>query len=133
MPASAYLMALGCLDLWYATSHFVAGSGDGGIAAFMQSTGAWHVLFALFLLAFSSGMFVVPLYAILQTRNVANACAQGIAANNIANAGFMVGLSLFAAFLLHSGLSVPQLIGSLGIETIVLTLIAYGFRLRADD
>ncbi len=130
VPLSAHLMALGCLGLYYATSHFTARPGKIDIAGFLQSSGALPVLASLGLLAFSSGMFVVPLYAILQTRSAPGACAQGIAANNIANALFMVGLSLSAAALLHFGLSVPQLIGVLGVATATLTLFAFGFRLR---
>jgi acyl-[acyl-carrier-protein]-phospholipid O-acyltransferase/long-chain-fatty-acid--[acyl-carrier-protein] ligase len=129
VPLAAGLMALGCLDLWFAAAHFSAGAGDGGVRAFLSSPGAFHVLFALALLGFAGGMFIVPLYAILQTRSRVQACAQSIAANNILNALFMVLASLLALVLLRLGLSVPQLIGSLGVETLVLTLIGYGPRL----
>ena len=63
----------------------------------------------LFAVGLFGGFFIVPLYAIMQTRAEAESRARVIAANNILNAIFMVVASLMATALLASGLSIPQL------------------------
>ena len=55
------------------------------------------------------GFFIVPLYALLQTRSEVSHRARIIAANNIVNALFMVAGALGAAALLGAGVSIPAL------------------------
>jgi MFS family permease len=63
-------------------------------AEFIQMPAAWLVLALLILIAISGGMFVVPLYAFLTTTVDKSQTARTVAANNIVNAGFMVGGSV---------------------------------------
>ncbi|MEB3061137.1 hypothetical protein VJJ74_08290, partial [Parvimonas micra] len=56
------------------------------IGAFMATPGSWHLLIDLAGIALSGGVFVVPLYAILQTWSAPEKRSQIIAANNIVNA-----------------------------------------------
>lgn len=55
------------------------------------------------------GFYVVPLYALVQTRAEKSHQSRIIAANNILNAAFMVAAALLAATYLHLGVTVPQL------------------------
>jgi 1-acyl-sn-glycerol-3-phosphate acyltransferase len=63
----------------------------------------------LALLALFSGLYSVPLYALIQTRSDRRRVARIVAANNILNAVFMVVASIMAALLLKSGLTIPEL------------------------
>jgi hypothetical protein len=63
----------------------------------------------LFLLAFFSGLYSVPLYAVIQQRAEPSHRARIIAANNILNALFMIVAALMAKALLDAGLTLPQL------------------------
>lgn len=69
----------------------------------------WRISFDLFMLAFSAGMFVVPLYTYLQVTSKPDARARTIAANNIYNALFMVIGSLMVMLALHFSASIPQI------------------------
>ena len=125
VPLSAYFMGAFFILFWFSTTHFKLLEEGGGIATFIASSGSWLILFALFGIAFSGGMFIVPLYAILQTHSESGACAQTIATNNIFNAITAVALVALSTFQLTWGFSVPQLIGALGVETIIGALVAY--------
>jgi acyl-[acyl-carrier-protein]-phospholipid O-acyltransferase/long-chain-fatty-acid--[acyl-carrier-protein] ligase len=71
----------------------------------------------------SGGIFVVPLYAILQTASERSRRAQAIAANNIINAAAMVAASLVTMGLLAAGVSVPALFFLTGGATLVVALL----------
>lgn len=60
----------------------------------------WHTTLAFFTLAFAGGIYVVPLYALIQSRAEAGHKSQIIAANNIINSLFLVVVSLLALLLL---------------------------------
>ncbi len=61
-------------------------------------------------LGVSGAWMTVPLYAHLQKRSRPEFRARAIAANNLLNALFMVGASIFSAILLAHGVKVPQLL-----------------------
>jgi len=126
IPLLALMMAAGALDLWLATSQFAAPAQAVDVIGFLSIASAWHVIFAVFALAVAGGMFIVPLYAILQTRGGKATCAEGIAATNIMNGLVMVVLAQLSGAMVGWGLSLPQILGALGVETILLTLIAFG-------
>jgi acyl-[acyl-carrier-protein]-phospholipid O-acyltransferase / long-chain-fatty-acid--[acyl-carrier-protein] ligase len=124
VPASALALSGFLLYLWLATSGFDVQSQGAGTNIFLASDGAWHIIAALAGIAFSGGMFIVPLYAILQTKSAPEARSQVIAANNVINAGLTVALVAITAVLLGTGMSIPGLIGVLGFSTLIVALIA---------
>jgi len=70
----------------------------------------WWVLVSIFGLGLFGGFYIVPLYALIQSRTRAEQRARVIAANNILNALFMVLSALVAMLLLAQlALSIPQL------------------------
>ena len=76
-----------------------------GLGEFIVQPLAPYVLGALLLIAVFGGMFVVPLYAFLTTKVEPHQASRAVAANNIVNAGAMVGGSLLALAL--SALHIP--------------------------
>ena len=81
------------------------------VAEVLGQPGTLRVLFALLMLGVFGGLFIVPLYAMMQSRSAAAHRARVIAANNIMNALFMVAGALAAGSLLGAGLSIPALFG----------------------
>jgi len=79
------------------------------VHAFLLVPHAGAVLASYALIGVFGGLYIVPLYAMLQTRGDARAVARVIAANNILNAIFIVVSALFAITLFKLGLSIPQL------------------------
>ncbi|AYJ87792.1 acyl-[ACP]--phospholipid O-acyltransferase [Sphingomonas paeninsulae] len=124
VPISALVMAVCMIDLWIATRGYDIQARDASIAMFLNSAGSWNILLALAGVAFAGGMFIVPLYAILQTHSAPEARSQIIAANNIVNAVLTVAIVAVTAGLLAAGVSVPGIIGALGFATLFVALIA---------
>jgi 1-acyl-sn-glycerol-3-phosphate acyltransferase len=83
------------------------------------------VRLSLDLTAFSltSGLFIVPLYTLLQERSEEGERARTIAANNVVNAAFMVAGSLLLTALYAAGASIPQVL--LVLAALNLAVAAY--------
>ncbi|CAK0742767.1 membrane hypothetical protein [Gammaproteobacteria bacterium] len=79
-----------------------------GAWAFLVGSG-WRLGLDLAGLGFFGGLFIVPLYALIQARSEISHRSRVIAANNILNALFMVVSAIFAVLLLGIGLSIPGL------------------------
>ena len=77
---------------------------------FLSDPSSWRVLVDLFLIGMFGGFYIVPLYAIIQTRTEPTKRGRVIAANNIQNALFMVLSAGLSVFLLGTAeFSVPQM------------------------
>jgi hypothetical protein len=106
VPASAIGLTL--FIAHFAMTKFVAPMGGQPITMqeFLLSwEGAW-VAIDLFGVAVAGGIYIVPLYALLQSQADPARRSQIIATNNVMNAFFMVVSSLIAAALLSMGLSI---------------------------
>jgi MFS family permease len=93
----------------------------------------WRIAFDLFMLAFSSGLFVVPLYTYLQIASHSDSRARTIAANNIFNALFMVLGTLLVMILLHFSVVIPQVFLILGILNLVAAFILWFYLMREKN
>jgi acyl-[acyl-carrier-protein]-phospholipid O-acyltransferase/long-chain-fatty-acid--[acyl-carrier-protein] ligase len=124
VPVSALAMAGFLIWLWLATRGYDVERQGADVATFLASDGAWSIMIALAGIAFSGGMFIVPLYAILQTRSAPEDRSQVIAANNVINAGLTVAMVLATAGLLSMGVDVPGIIGVLGFSTLAVAFVA---------
>jgi acyl-[acyl-carrier-protein]-phospholipid O-acyltransferase/long-chain-fatty-acid--[acyl-carrier-protein] ligase len=109
VPFAAVGMSLFMADLSLGNYGRVAAGTDlVGFGAFLAEARNWRVVIDLTATAVCGGLFIVPLYAILQSRSEASHRSRTIAANNIINALFMVTGALIATAMLAAGLSVPQ-------------------------
>lgn len=77
--------------------------------AFLQQPGNWWVALVMTLLGLFAGFFIVPLFALVQSRTPRGELSRVIAGNNIINAVFLVVAAAFAYGLLAAGLTIPQL------------------------
>ncbi|WP_230772817.1 acyl-[ACP]--phospholipid O-acyltransferase [Sphingomonas sp. Leaf4] len=124
VPAAALGMAVFLIDLWIATRGFAPGVAGADVPAFLTTPGSWHILVALAGIALSGGVFIVPLYAILQVHSEPAERSRVIAANNIVNAIVTVAMVGVVTGLLASGTSVPGVIGAMGFATLAVALIS---------
>ena len=124
VPVSALVLAFGLIDLWLSTSHFSVRTAGASVDQFLATPGSLRVLIDLGVVAFSGGMFIVPLYAILQSRSVPEERSRIIAANNIVNAAVAVLCVLAVTGLLALGINVSGVIGVLGFATLAVALIS---------
>src|SRR5439155_5863838 len=93
------------------------------IAAFLASPANWRILADLFGIAVSGGVFIVPLYALLQTASDERRRARTIGANNIINAAAMVLSAVLTMALIAAGISVPGLFLLTGIASLPVAVL----------
>ncbi|OGT31925.1 MAG: glycerol acyltransferase [Gammaproteobacteria bacterium RIFCSPHIGHO2_12_FULL_35_23] len=101
-----------------------------GIIAFIKTGHHLAITCCLFFLGVLSGLFTVPLYALIQDRSVKVQRSRIIATNNILNAVFMVLAALYAIVLLDLGLSIPELFLMLAGLNLLITI--YIFSVSAE-
>ncbi len=93
---------------------------------FLVQPGAWRVVLDLALMAVFSGFFIVPLFALIQSRSDPERRSRVIAANNILNALFMVTASVLAVLLLNqAGLTIPELLLYTALLNAVVAIYIY--------
>ena len=97
------------IDLWLAAQGH-APHAPQTLAEFARDASHWRMLADLFLLGLFGGFYIVPLYALVQTRSDPAHRSRIIAGNNILNAAFIVAAAALAIGLFTAGLSIPQLI-----------------------
>ncbi len=124
VPAAALAMAVSLIILWIATKGYDVQAEGADIATFLANDSAWPILISLAGIAFVGGIYIVPLYALLQMRSTPENRSQMIAANNVLNAGLTVSLVVVTAGLVALGVDVPGIIGALGFATFIVALIA---------
>lgn len=97
-----------------------------GLMDFIQTPGSIRVLVDLILIGIFGGLYIVPLFALVQTRSEMEYRSRVIAANNIMNALFMVVAAASGALLLGvSGLTIPQFFGVLVVMNLVVAVFIY--------
>jgi acyl-[acyl-carrier-protein]-phospholipid O-acyltransferase / long-chain-fatty-acid--[acyl-carrier-protein] ligase len=136
VPISALLMSLFLFDIYFAggsansaigasiangtVAAEVNAAGDKliGIAGFLSHWQSWRVIVDMIGIAFFSGLFVVPLFAIMQARTPYYQRARIIGANNIINALFMLVASALSVGLLAIGFTARGLFLTLAIANL---------------
>jgi 1-acyl-sn-glycerol-3-phosphate acyltransferase len=96
-----------------------------GAAAFLQEPGSWRLLVDAGLIGVFGGIFIVPLYALMQQRSRPEAVSRVISANNIVNSLFIVAAALFGAVALRNGLTIPQLLVVVAVMNAAIAIYIY--------
>ena len=123
VPWGALGIGLFSIYLWLASPAPAGAEALAGLGPFLGDPGHWHILADLFGIAVSGGVFVVPLYALLQAASERRRRAQAIAANNVINAAFMVVASVATMGLIAAGVSIPGLFLLTGSATLAVALL----------
>ncbi|NML25235.1 MFS transporter [Zoogloea dura] len=125
VPFGSIGLTLFGLDLAFASPAVLPPGAPLAIGEVLTQPGMLRVLLALMMLGVFGGFFIVPLYAMLQSRSAPAQRARIIAANNILNALFMVAGALAAGSLLGAGLSIPVLFGVAAIMNAAVAIYIY--------
>ena len=124
VPLGAIGMSVFSIDLYFA-SRALPSASLMGLAAFLAQHLHWRVLADLLLLSLFTGIYSVPMYALIQMRSQPTHRARIIAANNILNALFMIVSSIGVGLLLSAGFSVPQVFGLVGLLNAVVAVYIF--------
>jgi MFS family permease len=108
VPFGAIGLTVFGFDL-YAASVAYAGVHAVDALGFLQQAGGMRILLDCLLIGAFGGFYIVPLFAVIQTRCDRLHVSRTIAGVNILNALFMVGAALAGMLLLKAGFSIPQL------------------------
>lgn len=108
VPLGSLGMSIFGIDLFFASPSAPFGAGLGAMEL-LAIPAMWRVLADLSLVGFFGGLYIVPLYALIQTRTAPESRSRVIAANNILNAAFMVVSALVGIAAFKLGASIPQI------------------------
>lgn len=110
-----------------ASKLYVPTGNEVGLLYFISSgLPALTIIASLLLLAVFSGIYIVPLYAIMQHRSDEKYLSRIIAANNVLNALFMVVASIYGVGFFAAGFDIIELLLSVGIINIPVFFIIKG-------
>ncbi|HJU38419.1 MAG TPA: MFS transporter [Tahibacter sp.] len=125
VPFGSIGMTLFGVDMYFAKPDLALEHGL-HVSQLIAQPWVWRVLVDIFAMAVFSGFFIVPLFALIQTRSDPARRSRVIAANNILNALFMVvAAGLSAALLGAAGLSIPGLLLATALMNAVVAIYIY--------
>jgi len=108
VPIGSIGLTLFGIDLYFSQGISAGGELIGPVE-FIGESSSLRVCFDIIMLGVSGGLYIVPLYALIQQRSELRKRSRIIAANNVLNALFMVAASLYGLFALSAGVSIPIL------------------------
>lgn len=124
VPLGSIGLTLFGIDLYFAAP-VAATVGGLGAADFIGIAANHRVLWDLLLIGLFGGFYIVPLYALIQTRSEPTHRSRIIAGNNILNALFMVVSAGLSFVLLDAGLSIPQLLLTAALMNAAVAVFIY--------
>jgi len=124
VPIGALGLTLFGVDLFFSQSSAV-GETLAAPMAFVTNGSNARVMIDIMMLGVSGGIYIVPLYALVQLRSKKEKRSRIIAANNVLNALFMVVAALYGLFSLSSGLSIPGLFLIMAIMNAAVALFIF--------
>jgi len=125
VPLGALGMTAFCIDLYFARPGEAAAAGL-SVAQFVEQPGSWRIMLDLALVGVFAGFYVVPLFALIQSRTPKDELSRVIAGLNIQNAVFIVAaavLGIVAQQVL--GFSIPEVFLAVGVLTAIVTAIIF--------
>ncbi|CAI2718446.1 acyl-[ACP]--phospholipid O-acyltransferase [Nitrospina watsonii] len=117
VPLGMLGMTVFIIDLYFASQQTFIASGTEMIGAgqFLTHFSSWRILFDMFMISMCGGLYIVPLYAILQSRSETTHRSRTIASNNVLNALFMVVSAIGTAVMLQIGFDITKVFLTLAI------------------
>ena len=108
-PLSALMMGVCFYLLYLLTENYQTPSLPVTLGVFLSKENGFSICFAIFIMAFFGGFYIVPLNTMMQKAAPKAYLASIIAGNNIFNALGMVLISVLAILLLFAGLTISEL------------------------
>ena len=125
VPLASIGLSVFGIDLFFSANAFVAPPLL-SVAEFLNRPDGLRILLDIVLIGLSGGLYIVPLYANIQSRTEDDSRARVIAFNNMLNALFMVIASVLGIILLGAaGLSIPEFFLVVALMNIAVALFIY--------
>jgi len=123
VPLGALGMTVFGVDLYFAHPEAATQTGMGAWE-FLRQDGNWRVALDLMLIGAFGGLYIVPLFALVQQRSEHSHRSRIIAGNNILNAAFMV-VSAVGSIIALKYLSIPELLLATAILNAVVAIYIF--------
>ncbi|CCQ74991.1 MFS transporter [Magnetospira sp. QH-2] len=133
LPLAALGLSLFSADLYFASPDETQYTSYMGAAAFLSEPGNWRIVADMVGLSVAGGLFIVPLYAIMQTRTDPTHRARTVAANNVLNALLMVTSAVAVLLLLDAGATVTELFALVGITNLMVVGLVWRLHRRLEN
>ncbi|TKR30618.1 MFS transporter [Luteimonas gilva] len=125
VPLGAFGISAFMVDLYFARSGLAPASGL-TIPQFVQQAGSWRIMLDLTGIGFFAGMFVVPLFALIQSRTPKDELSRVIAGMNIQNALFIVLAAVLGIVVQRFfGWTIPQVFLALAIANALVAIYIF--------
>lgn len=124
VPLGAFGMTAFLLDLYFARAG-VATAQELSIARFVQQPGSTRIIVDLLGIGLFTGFFVVPLFALIQSRTPKARMSRVFAALNIQNSGFIVAAAGVGLAAHAAGMTIPQLFLALAIANALVAIYIF--------
>lgn len=124
VASAAYGIALASLLLWFVSERPPVQEGTEiiGLYEFFINPANWTIIICLFVIAFCGGLYIVPLYAVMQTRAPEEKVSGVIACSNISDSIFMTVAAVAAALLISMGFTIAQIFLTMAPTTFLVGL-----------
>jgi 1-acyl-sn-glycerol-3-phosphate acyltransferase len=117
-------MTVFAIDLYFARP--LAASAHGlTVMGFVGAAGSPRIIIDLLLIGLFAGLFIVPLFALVQSRTDRSELSRVIAGNNILNALFMVVSAGLGLGLTALGVSIPQIFRAVAVLNAAVAIYIY--------
>lgn len=129
VPMGAALLSIAGIDFYFSVSALPAletGIGLRNWLEFLALDGSFRVLIDVMLIGLSGGLFIVPLYALIQSRTPESERARIIAVNNVLNSVLMV-ISSMSAILFLSVLdfTIPEFLLIVALMNVAVSVFIF--------
>jgi acyl-[acyl-carrier-protein]-phospholipid O-acyltransferase/long-chain-fatty-acid--[acyl-carrier-protein] ligase len=104
------------------TSGKALGNELAGLGEFINNKSNWPLMFSMFGIAIAGGIYIVPLYTLMQARAEVQFRSRVVAARNVLNSIFITTAMLLSAGILAAGLDVFDLFIIIGVGNLVVTI-----------
>jgi len=126
VPVGSAGLSLFLLDLYFTGAPWLGNPpGSINLQIFTSTLSGWRLMFDFFMMSLFGGIFIVPLYTLLQERSDSKSRSRIIAANNIFNAAFMVLATLTLLIFYHFRLSAVEIFACFAGLNLLVCLYIY--------
>lgn len=124
VPLGAFGMTAFLLDLYFARAGEATAEGL-SVIQFVQQAGSTRIIIDLLGIGLFTGFFVVPLFALIQSRTPKSEMSRVFAALNVQNSGFIVAAAGVGLAAHAAGITIPQLFLALGIANALVAIYIF--------
>lgn len=125
VPLGAFGMTAFCVDLYLARPGLALAAGM-DVGVFVDAPGSWRIMADLTLIGLFAGLYIVPLFALVQSRTPRGELSRVIAGLNIQNAFFIVMAAMIGiAVQRFLGWSIPEVFLALGIANALVAILIF--------